>query len=161
MSDDTIASDLRSKLLGQVALARRATQHLTDGGSITLTAGTFDTPLPGSSIGALVNAGLQGFVRSAAVELNRGLRMNAVSPGWIRETLQAMGEDGAQATPVSDVAAAYRDLIEGTAQGTTIVPVPSCDQSPFGILIRRRGRGRWRRLMRCRRVRWRFRGFSR
>lgn len=33
-----------------------------------------------------------------------------------------MGQDGARGTPVSDVAAAYRDLIDGTAQGTTIVP---------------------------------------
>ncbi len=123
ISDESITRDLRSKLLGQVTLARRATQHLTDGGSITLTAGTFDTPIPGSSIGALVNAGLQGFVRSAATKLTRNLRINAVSPGWITETLQTMGHDGAQGTPVSDIAAAYRDLIEATAQGTTIVPV--------------------------------------
>lgn len=44
------------KLLGQVNLVRRA-HHLRDGGSVTLTSGRFAEPLPGSSLGYLVNAG--------------------------------------------------------------------------------------------------------
>ncbi|WP_370972201.1 short chain dehydrogenase [Amycolatopsis sp. cg9] len=122
LTDEQVLDDLRGKLLGQVALARRAAGHLTDGGSITLTGGTFTEPIPGSGLGALVNAGLEGFVRSAAAELPRGLRINLVSPGWISETLEAMGEDGAGGTPVAAVAEAYRDLVEGDATGTTVVP---------------------------------------
>ncbi|GLY44109.1 short chain dehydrogenase [Amycolatopsis sp. NBRC 101858] len=120
LTDEQVLDDLRGKLLGQVALARRAAAHLGDGGSITLTGGTFDEPVPGSGLGALVNAGLEGFVRSAAAELPRGLRINVVSPGWITETLEAMGEQGG--TPVAVVAEAYRALVEGDATGTTVRP---------------------------------------
>ncbi len=97
-------------------------RHLRDGGSITLTGGTFSAPLPGGSLGALVNAGLEGFVRNAAAELPRGLRINVISPGWIRETLESMGADSADGTPVSEVAHAYVEAVEGTAQGQTIRP---------------------------------------
>ncbi len=122
LTDEQVLDDLRGKLLGQVALARLAAGRLPDGGSITLTGGTFTEPIPGSGLGALVNAGLEGFVRSAAAELTRGLRLNAVSPGWISETLEAMGEDGHGGTPVAVVAEAYRDLVEGDANGTTVRP---------------------------------------
>jgi NAD(P)-dependent dehydrogenase (short-subunit alcohol dehydrogenase family) len=122
LTDEQVLDDLRGKLLGQVALARRAAARLPGGGSITLTGGTFTEPIPGSSLGALVNAGLEGFVRSAAAELPHGPRINAVSPGWISETLEAMGEDGGRGTPVAVVAEAYRALVEGDANGTTVVP---------------------------------------
>ncbi|MDS0137809.1 MULTISPECIES: hypothetical protein [unclassified Amycolatopsis] len=52
--------DLRANLLGQVALARRTARHLPAAGSITLTGGTFTEPIPGSGLGALVNAGAAG-----------------------------------------------------------------------------------------------------
>jgi NAD(P)-dependent dehydrogenase (short-subunit alcohol dehydrogenase family) len=122
LSDEQVLDDLRGKLLGQVAFARRAAARLPAGGSITLTGGTFPEPLPGSGLGALVNAGLEGFVRSAAAELPRGPRINVVSPGWISETLVLMGEDGGRGTPVAVVAEAYRALVEGEANGTTVVP---------------------------------------
>ncbi|MEV0371970.1 short chain dehydrogenase [Streptomyces sp. NPDC050636] len=121
-ADDEIAAGIRGKLLGQVALAQRAVRHLRDGGSLTLTGGTFAAPLAGGSLGALINTGLEGFVRNAAEELPRRLRINLISPGWIRETLEAMGADGAGGTPVSEVARAYVTAVEGTAQGQIIRP---------------------------------------
>lgn len=121
-TDEEFAAGLRGKLLGQVALARRALRHLPEHGSITLTGGTFAAPLPGGSLGALVNAGLEGLVRNAASELPGRMRINVISPGWIRETLEAMGEDGAQGTPAATVAQAYLAAVEGDAQGETIVP---------------------------------------
>ncbi|WP_028938341.1 short chain dehydrogenase [Pseudonocardia spinosispora] len=122
LTDAGVAADVQAKMFGQVSLTLSAAARLNSGGSIVLTGGTFVTPIRGSSIGALVNTGLSGFVRSAAAELPRGLRLNLVSPGWISETLTAMGEDPASGTPVSVVADAYRALVEGTAQGTTVVP---------------------------------------
>lgn len=122
VSDDEFAAGLRGKLLGQVALVRRALGRLRDGGSITLTGGTFVTPLARGSLGALVNAGLEGFVRNAATELPRGLRLNLVSPGWVKESLENIGLDGSAGTPAADVAAAYVEAVEGTAQGQTFVP---------------------------------------
>ncbi|MEO3755479.1 short chain dehydrogenase [Streptomyces sp. B6B3] len=121
-TDDEIAAGTRGKLLGQVALARRALRHLPDGGSVTLTGGTFSAPLAGGSLGALINAGLEGFVRNAAAELPRGLRINLVSPGWIAETLERMGADGSAGTPVAEVARAYVAAVEGTARGEIVRP---------------------------------------
>ncbi|QDY77295.1 short chain dehydrogenase [Streptomyces qinzhouensis] len=120
VTDEEFAAGAQAKLWGQVALARRAIRLLPDGGSITLTGGTFSAPLARGSLGALINSGLEGFVRNAAAELPRGLRINLVSPGWIRETLEGMGADGSDGTPAADVARAYADLVEGTARGRIV-----------------------------------------
>ncbi|MFB4419781.1 short chain dehydrogenase [Streptomyces sp. QL37] len=121
-TDAEIADGVRGKLLGQVALVRRAVRRLRDGGSVTLTGGTFSAPLAGGSLGALINTGLEGFVRNAAPELPRNLRLNLISPGWIKETLESMGADGADGTPVSEVARAYVTVVEGIEQGRTVRP---------------------------------------
>ncbi|MBD0669936.1 short chain dehydrogenase [Streptomyces sp. CBMA156] len=122
VTDEEILAGLQGKLLGQVALARRALHHLRDGGSITLTGGTFTAPLPGGTLGALINSALEGFVRNAAAELPRGLRINLVSPGWITETLQRLGMDPAGGTPVTEVARTYLSAVQGPAQGLTLRP---------------------------------------
>ncbi|QUQ66431.1 short chain dehydrogenase [Kutzneria sp. CA-103260] len=119
-TDAEFAAGLSGKLLGQVALARRALHHLRDNGSITLTGGTFAAPLAGGSLGALVNAGLSGFVTNAAAELPRELRLNLVAPGWLRETLVSLGMDPADGTPAADVARHYLACVEGTENGLTI-----------------------------------------
>ncbi|MFE7132679.1 short chain dehydrogenase [Streptomyces sp. NPDC057638] len=121
-ADREIAEGVRGKLLGQVALARRAVRHLRDGGSITLTGGTFAAPLADGSLGALINAGLEGFVRNAAAEMPRGLRINLISPGWIAETLAKLDMDPAGGTPAAEVARAYVAAVEGDARGRTLRP---------------------------------------
>ncbi|WHT21783.1 short chain dehydrogenase [Crossiella sp. CA-258035] len=102
---------LEGKLLGQVRLLRAAIPRLRDGGSVTLTGGTFTEPLPGASFGALINAGLAGFVAAAAAELPRGLRVNLVAPGWVRETL-GVADRG---VPAAEVADCYVRAIEDTS----------------------------------------------
>ena len=85
------AALIAPKLLGQVELTRQALGRFGDrGGSVTLTAGRFDEPLAGSAAGALVNAGLEAFVTAVTAELDPARRVNAVSPGWLTETLQAL-----------------------------------------------------------------------
>ncbi|MFJ2633101.1 short chain dehydrogenase [Streptomyces sp. NPDC087422] len=121
-TDEDFATGVRAKLWGQVALVQRAARHVRDGGSITLTGGTFAAPMAGGSLGALINSGLEGFVRNAASELPRGLRLNLVSPGWISETLRAMSADPAAGTPVREVAEVYVGIAEGTVRGRTFRP---------------------------------------
>jgi NAD(P)-dependent dehydrogenase (short-subunit alcohol dehydrogenase family) len=88
LADADYELGLRSKLMGQVSLARIAKDHLRERGSITLTTGVLAMhPMPGSASISMVNAGLEGFVRAAALEMPRGLRINAVSPPWVKETL--------------------------------------------------------------------------
>ncbi|MEV4997975.1 short chain dehydrogenase [Streptomyces niveus] len=118
-SDDAFWTGLDGKLIGQVNLVRRSLTHVRDGGSLTLTSGRFTEPVPGSSLGHLVNAGLDAFVHAAAAEMPRGVRLNAVSPGWVRETLTTLGMDPTPGTPVADLARVYVNAVEGTSNGRT------------------------------------------
>ena len=47
----------------------------------------------GSGAVSLVNAGLEGFTRAAALEATRAVRVNVVSPGWVKETMVKFGMD--------------------------------------------------------------------
>lgn len=125
LSDENFQLGLNSKLMGQVNLVRFGLDHVTDEGSFTLTSGVLAMrPMPGSAAISMVNAGLEGFVRAAALEMPRGLRINVVSPGWVSETLLAMGRDPSGGTPAAVVARAYVESLEGKASGTTIPAYP-------------------------------------
>lgn len=112
-----------NKPMGQVNLVRLGFAHLADGGSITLTGGRFARcPVPGSAAIGLVNAGLEGFVRAAALESPRGIRVNLVSPPWVKEKLRALGRDDVIGLGANHVALAYVRSIEGSESGQTIEP---------------------------------------
>lgn len=114
---------LRNKLMGQVNLTRVALEQVADGGSITLTAGILArAPMPGSAAISIVNAGLEGFARAAALEAPRGIRVNVVSPPWVSETLAALKMTGVPGKPAAVVAQAYVRSIEGTQTGAVIEP---------------------------------------
>jgi NAD(P)-dependent dehydrogenase (short-subunit alcohol dehydrogenase family) len=118
LSSDDFSLGLTSKLMGQVNLVRFGIEALADRGSFTLTSGFLSRyPMPGSSAISLVNAGLEGFVRGAALDLPRGLRINAIAPGWVSETLVALKRDPTSGVPVAQVAQAYVKVIEGNMTG--------------------------------------------
>jgi NAD(P)-dependent dehydrogenase (short-subunit alcohol dehydrogenase family) len=121
LTDADFQVGLRSKLMGQVNLARIAAEHLADGGSITLTGGVLaHEPMPGGSAISLVNAALEGFVLGAALDLPRGLRINLVSPPWILETLAARNMQAPGAISAAACARAYVAAVEGAQTGQTI-----------------------------------------
>ena len=69
----------------------------------------------------MVNAGLEGFGRAAALELtNERVRVNVVSPPWVTETLIAYKMDPAPGMPAAEVAKAYLKSVEGDATGLII-----------------------------------------
>ena len=79
---------LADKLMGQVNLALCARDHLRDGGSITLIAGVLaDIPIAAGSSASMVNGALESFVMAAAIEMPRGIRINAVSPTVFEESM--------------------------------------------------------------------------
>ena len=107
--------------MGQVNVVRLGFAALTDSGSITLTSGVMaHHPVPGSSAYSLVNAGLEGFTRAAALEAPRKIRVNVVCPGWATETLLALKMDPAFGTPASDIAKLYLRVLEGNMTGETV-----------------------------------------
>ena len=102
LSDADFQFCLENKLMGQVNLVRLGLAHVREGGSITLTSGVLaHSPMPGSAAISLVNAGLEGFARAAAIEAPRGIRVNVVSPPWVTETLIKFNMDPAPGKPAS------------------------------------------------------------
>ncbi len=121
LTADDFRFSLESKLMGQVNLVRLGVRLVRDGGSFTLTSGVLASePMRGSAAISLVNAGIEGFVRAAALELPRGIRINAVSPPWVAETLTAMGQDPSGGMPAEKVARAYVEAVEGQRNGEVI-----------------------------------------
>jgi NAD(P)-dependent dehydrogenase (short-subunit alcohol dehydrogenase family) len=118
LTDDDYAFSLANKLMGQANLVRIGLPLIADNGSFTLTSGILaGKPMVGSGAISLVNAGLEGFARAAALEAPRGIRVNVVSPPWVSETLQAMGRDPAHGTPAAKVAESYVRSVEGADTG--------------------------------------------
>lgn len=114
---------LNNKLMGQVNLVRIGTAFVTNQGSFTLTSGVLSQePMKGSASISMVNAGLEGFVRAAAIDLPRGLRVNVVSPPWVTETLIARRMDPSIGLPAERVARAYVAGVEGRMTGQVIDP---------------------------------------
>jgi len=123
LSDSDFRFCLDNKLMGQVNLVRYGFEHVADRGSFTLTSGILArAPMPGSAAISLVNAGVEGFVRAAALEAPRGIRVNAVSPPWVSETLQALKMDPSQGLPAAVVARSYVQSVAGTNTGSTLEP---------------------------------------
>ncbi len=87
MTAEQFRKGLDDKLMGQIMVALIGQQHLNDAGSITLTTGVTnrDVIRKGANAAA-VNGALDAFVKSAAIEMPRGLRINAVSPGLFEES---------------------------------------------------------------------------
>jgi NAD(P)-dependent dehydrogenase (short-subunit alcohol dehydrogenase family) len=123
LTDADFAFSLHNKLMGQVNLVRIGHPFVVEGGSFTLTSGVLaQHPMIGSAAISLVNAGIEGFARAAALELPRGIRINVVSPPWVTETLQAMGMATGHGLPAERVALAYRASVEGDATGEVLDP---------------------------------------
>lgn len=111
---------IASKLMGQVNVAQAAAEWLSDGGSITLISGIVaEQPIRFGASASMVNSAVEGFVRGAAIELPRGLRINAVSPTLLEESLDAYGPYfyGFEPTSASRVALAYSRSVEGAQTG--------------------------------------------
>jgi NAD(P)-dependent dehydrogenase (short-subunit alcohol dehydrogenase family) len=121
LSDEDFSFSIANKLMGQVNLTRIGMDYLNDKGSITLTSGILShKPMAGSAAISLVNAGLEGFARAAALEAPRGIRVNVVSPPWVTETLKALNMDPSQGKPVVEVAQGYVKSVQGQQSGDVI-----------------------------------------
>ena len=120
--DSDFEKSLLDKLMGQVNVVRAGAQYILSGGSITLTSGILaQEPMPGSAAISLVNAGLEGFGRAAALELQSAkVRVNVVSPPWVKETLVALNMNPSSGMPADEVAKAYAQSVGGSATGEII-----------------------------------------
>ena len=114
------ALGVNDKLMGQVNLALLAAPLLNDGGSITLTTGVLaQEPIRYGASATMVNAAIEGFVRGAAIELPRGIRINAVSPGVLTESMEGYGPyfRGFESVPAARAALGFSRSVEGAQTG--------------------------------------------
>lgn len=114
------AIGLQSKLMGQVNLVLMGLQYINDGGSFTLTSGILSQdPIRYGSSAAMVNGAIDSFVISAAIEMPRRVRINAVSPTVLTESLDKYEPYfyGFESVPANRVALAYSKSVEGAQTG--------------------------------------------
>lgn len=111
---------IESKLKGQINLVLLGMNYVNDSGSFTLTTGIMmDDPIPLGASAAMANGGVKAFVKSASIEMPRGIRINSVSPNVLQESLGKYSEffPGFEAVPASRVALAFKKSVEGAQTG--------------------------------------------
>lgn len=115
-TDEAIMEGFSAKALAQMRLVRLGLATMADGGSFTLTSGILSRePYPGFSAIAAVNGAVDAFCLGASVEMPRGIRINAVTPVFMTET---MAKAGSTDTPypqlsAADTAKAYAWSVDG------------------------------------------------
>ncbi|WP_440468512.1 short chain dehydrogenase [Pseudomonas sp. YH-1] len=120
MGEAEMAVGLKDKLMGQVNLVLIGSQYANDGASFTLTTGILsEQPIVLGSSASLVNGAVEGFVRSAALELPRGQRINAVSPNVLVESMEGYAPffRGFKPVPAADAALGFARSVEGKQSG--------------------------------------------
>jgi len=120
LTADDFTAGWHGKALAQINIVQSGLGYMNDGGSFTLTTGILaTTPVPGSAAAAAANGAIEAFVRIAPAELPRGIRLNAISPTVVTESLEKFGAvfPGFKPVPVGDVAQCYIRSIEGLETG--------------------------------------------
>lgn len=123
MTPEQFRKGINDKLMGQVNLVLLGFDHVNDGGSFTLTSGVLDRdPVRAGANAAAVNGAIGAFVKGAAIEMPRGLRINAVSPGLLEESAAKYDGYFPGHEPVSSarVGLAFAKSVEGALNGQVI-----------------------------------------
>ena len=119
VTDEQWAKSIASKGMGQINLVRAALPHIADKGSFTLVSGVLTHEFThGGTIGTTINHMVEGFVKAAAVELPRGVRINCISPTVLTESVAYHAYfPGFMPVPVAEVALAYLRAISNPITG--------------------------------------------
>jgi len=124
MTIEQFMKGINHKLLPQVNLVIEGFDFINDGGSFTLTSGVLNRdPIPGGSCAAAANGALDGFVLGAAVDMPRGIRINAVSPEVLEVSRQKYDGffRGHVHVSSADVGLAYSKAVEGCLTGQVFI----------------------------------------
>lgn len=125
MTVDKFRFGLENKALSQISLVLGGLDTVNEGGSFTLTSGILDRdPVLMGAGAATANGALAGFVKSAAIDLPKGRRINVVSPGLLEVSADQYGAwfPGHELVPSRRVGLAYAKCVEGAITGQ-VVPV--------------------------------------
>ena len=106
--------------MGQINLVQEAIPFIKEKGSFTLVSGVLnDEPIFAGVAGSTVSGALEAFVRAAAIELPKGLRINVVSPTMLKESEFQFAQFFIGMIPVEGwkVGQAYKRAILGAQTG--------------------------------------------
>jgi NAD(P)-dependent dehydrogenase (short-subunit alcohol dehydrogenase family) len=123
LTEDDYYIGLRSKLMGQVNLVRIGQHYLNLNGSITLSTGILaDDPVVKTTSAAMVNGGIHSFVKAVALEMENGIRVNAVSLGMVEDAYEKYKDyfPGHNPVPMNKVVNAYIRSVKGKDNGEII-----------------------------------------
>jgi NAD(P)-dependent dehydrogenase (short-subunit alcohol dehydrogenase family) len=86
---ETFRIGVEGKMMGQINLVLIGQHYINPKGSFTLITGALThEPQKNFANASAANAAVEGFVRAAAIELENGIRINAVSPTVIENSPQ-------------------------------------------------------------------------
>lgn len=119
LTDEHFSLSVTGKMMGQVNLVRTALPYIADKGSFTLVSGILsEEPIAGGVIGTMVNGAIEGFVKAAALEMPRGIRINCISPNVLEESVAFHPYfPGFIPVPARIVAKAYERALAGIING--------------------------------------------
>jgi NAD(P)-dependent dehydrogenase (short-subunit alcohol dehydrogenase family) len=124
MTDRQFRLGLEGKLLGQVNLVLVGQHYINPNGSFTLIAGALTTdPQRNFANAAAANGAIEAFVRAAAIELENGVRINAVSPTVIEDSPQYFPYfPGEVPVTMRELEYGFRKSVFGPGTGQVITP---------------------------------------
>ena len=120
LSEKDFYIGIKSKLMGQVNTVRIGKDYLNPNGSITLSTGILaDDPVDMTTSAALVNGGIHSFVRAVALELEDGIRINAVSSDLVEDAYEKYKDyfPGNTPVPMHKIVDGYVKSVEGKITG--------------------------------------------
>lgn len=89
LNEETFRKGIDGKMMGQINVVLIGQHYINPKGSFTLITGALThEPQKNFANASAANAAVDGFVRAAAIELENGIRINAVSPTVIENSPQ-------------------------------------------------------------------------
>ncbi|HRO44479.1 short chain dehydrogenase [Agriterribacter sp.] len=124
LNDQTFRTGVEGKMMGQINLVLIGQHYIKPKGSFTLITGalTHDPQLHFANASA-ANGAIEGFVRAAAIELENGIRINAVSPTVIEDSPHYFPYfPGEKPTTMKELEFGFKKSLFGTVTGQIIKP---------------------------------------
>ncbi|SHN20127.1 short chain dehydrogenase [Chitinophaga sp. CF418] len=89
LTDKTFRQGVEGKMMGQINLVLIGQHYINSKGSFTLITGALShEPQKNFANASAANCAVEGFVRAAAIEMENGVRINAISPTVIEDSPQ-------------------------------------------------------------------------
>ena len=124
LNEETFRVGVAGKMMGQINLVLIGQHYINAKGSFTLITGALThEPQKNFSNASAANAAVEGFVRAAAIELENGIRINAVSPTVIENSPQYFPFfPGEMPVTMKQLEFGFRKSVFGASTGRIIKP---------------------------------------